>query len=197
MDSTVTVIGNITRDPELRFTKGGAGVCSISLAVNRRWQNRQSGEWDESVSFFDATLWGDLAENAAGSLEKGQRVIVTGRLEQQSWETNEGERRSRVVIVADEIGPSLRWATAKVTKTARKEDDRPVRSTAVEEPEGAKRVSGKYDFRQVADDLPAEEPESEKRASARPNGRLNRPAPARKRAPEPELDEDPYDEVPF
>jgi single-strand DNA-binding protein len=94
MDSTVTVIGNITRDPELRFTKGGAGVCTISLAVNRRWQNRQSGEWDESVSFFDATLWGDLAENAAGSLEKGQRVIVTGRAAEL------GDERGRTAVAS-------------------------------------------------------------------------------------------------
>ena len=118
--NTVTVIGNITRDPELRFTNTGQATATFGLAVNRRWQNRQSQEWEEATSFFDVVCWREMAENASESLEKGSRVIVTGRLEQRSWETPEGDRRSKIEIVADEIGPSLRWATAQVVRNERK-----------------------------------------------------------------------------
>jgi single-strand DNA-binding protein len=118
--NSVTVVGNITRDPELRFTPTGQARASFGLAVNRRWQNRQTQEWEEQTSFFDVTCWGDLGDNVSESLSKGSRVIVTGRLEQRSWETQEGEKRSRVEIIADEVGPSLRWATAQVTRTERK-----------------------------------------------------------------------------
>ena len=113
-DNTVTVVGNITRDPELRFTPGGAPVASFGLAWNRRDQN---GE--DVTSFFDVTCWRDLAENVAESLSKGARVVVYGRLEHRSWENQEGERRSKVEIIADEVAPSLRWATAEVTKNTR------------------------------------------------------------------------------
>lgn len=116
-DSTVTIVGNITRDPELRFTAGGKGIASFGLAVNRRWQ--QNGEWQEKVSFFNVTAWDTLGENIAASLTKGTRVIVTGRLEQREYETKEGEKRNVVEIVADEIGPSLRWARAEVERIAR------------------------------------------------------------------------------
>jgi single-strand DNA-binding protein len=119
-DNSITVIGNITRDPELRFTPTGQATASFGVAVNRRWQNRQTQEWDESTSFFDVVCWQSLADNVADSLSKGARVIVAGRLEQRSWETQEGEKRSKVEIVADEVGPSLRWATAKVDKNERK-----------------------------------------------------------------------------
>ncbi|MGH9245803.1 MAG: single-stranded DNA-binding protein [Acidimicrobiales bacterium] len=119
-DNTITLIGNLTRDPELRFTNSGQAQATLGLAVNRRWQNRQSGAWEERTSFFNVVLWGDLGENVAHSLPKGCRVIVTGRLEQRSWETENGERRSVVEVIADEIGPSLRWATAKVDKNERK-----------------------------------------------------------------------------
>ena len=118
-DSTVTVTGTLTRDPELRFTAGGQGVASFGVAVNRRYQ--KNNEWVEQTSFFNVTAWGTLGENAAASLTKGMRVIVTGRLEQRSYETQQGEKRSVVEIVADEIGPSLRWATAQVEKVARSE----------------------------------------------------------------------------
>jgi single-strand DNA-binding protein len=118
-DSTVTIVGNITRDPELRYTGSGRSVTTFGVAVNRRWQNRQSGEWEESVSFFNISAWGDLGENAAASCPKGTRVIVTGRLEQRSYETQQGEKRSVVEIIADEIGPSLRWAQATVNRTER------------------------------------------------------------------------------
>lgn len=118
-DSTVTVTGTLTRDPELRFTAGGKGVASFGVAVNRRYQ--KNNEWVEQTSFFNVTAWDSLGENAAASLTKGMRVIVTGRLEQRSYETQQGEKRSVVEIVADEIGPSLRWATAQVEKVARSE----------------------------------------------------------------------------
>lgn len=116
-DSVVTIVGNLTRDPELRFTAGGKGIASFGVAVNRRWQ--QNGEWQEKVSFFNVTAWDTLGENAAASLTKGTRIIVTGRLEQREYETKEGEKRNVVEIVADEIGPSLRWARAEIERISR------------------------------------------------------------------------------
>lgn len=118
-ENTVTVIGNITRDPELRFTNAGQGIATFGIAVNRRFQ--RNGQWEENTSFFNVTCWGQLGENVAQSLGKGARIIVTGRLDQRSWETQDGEKRSVVEIVADEVGPSLRWATVDVTKNERKE----------------------------------------------------------------------------
>lgn len=120
-DSAVTITGTLTRDPELRFTQGGRGTASMGVAVNRRYQ--QNNEWVEQTSFFNVVAWGSLGENVAASLVKGSRVIVTGRLEQRSYETQAGEKRNVVEIVADEIGPSLRWATAQVEKTTRTTDD--------------------------------------------------------------------------
>lgn len=119
--NNVTVVGNCTRDPELRFTAGGQAVASFGLAVNRRWQNRQTNEWEEAVSFFDVTCWAQLAENVAESITKGSRVIVSGRLDQRSWETQDGDKRSKIEIVADEIGPSLTYATAQVVRNERRE----------------------------------------------------------------------------
>ena len=118
-DNSVTVVGNLTRDPELRFTQSGRARAVLGIAVNRRWQNRQSGEWEEQVSFFNVVCWGDMAENVSESLSRGSRIIVNGRLEQRSWDTPEGDKRSVVEINADEIGPSLRWATAEVRRTER------------------------------------------------------------------------------
>jgi single-strand DNA-binding protein len=118
--NSVTVVGNVTRDPELRFTASGQATASFGLAVNRIWNDRQTIERKEAVSFFDVVCWREMAENASESLSKGARVLVTGRLEQRSWETPEGEKRSKIEIVADEIGPSLRWATAQVTKNDRR-----------------------------------------------------------------------------
>ncbi len=120
-DNTVTVIGNVTRDPELRFTPSGQAIATFGLAVNRRWQNRQTQEWEEQVSFFDVTCWAQLGQNVSDTLVKGSRAIVTGRLEQRSWETDQGDKRSKVEIIADEVGPSLRWATAEITKNERRE----------------------------------------------------------------------------
>jgi len=120
MSSNVTLIGNITRDPELRYTAGGQAIATFGLAVNRRWQNRQSQAWEESTSFFDVVCWGDLGTNVTDSLGKGDRVIVSGRLEQRSWETQDGEKRSKIEVVADEVGPSVRWAVARPEKTDRR-----------------------------------------------------------------------------
>ena len=119
----VSIVGNITRDPELRFTPSGQATATFGVAVNRRWQNRQTQEWEESTSFFDVVCWGQLAENAAQSLSKGSRVVVSGRLDQRSWETSERERRSKIEITADEVAPSLRWATAIISKNERRSPD--------------------------------------------------------------------------
>jgi single-strand DNA-binding protein len=119
--NNVTLVGNATRDPELRFTSSGQAVASFGLAVNRRWQNRQTQEWEEAVSFFDVTCWQQMAENVAESITKGSRVVVTGRLDQRSWETQDGEKRSKIEVVADEIGPSLRFATAQVVRNERRD----------------------------------------------------------------------------
>jgi single-strand DNA-binding protein len=118
--NTVTLVGNVTRDPEMRFTPSGQPTCTFGLAVNRRWQNRQTQEWEEATSFFDVVCWRELAENVTDSLKRGSRVLVTGRLEQRTWETQDGDKRSKIEINADEIGPSLRWASAVVTKNERK-----------------------------------------------------------------------------
>ncbi len=116
VDNTVTITGNATRDPELRFTNNGQPVAGVGVAVNRRWQDRTTNEWKEETSFFDVTSWGSLAENVAESVQKGTRVTVTGRLQQRNWETDEGDPRSKVDITADSVAIDLRWATAVVTK---------------------------------------------------------------------------------
>ena len=118
--NSVTLVGNVTRDPELRFTPSGQATASFGLAVNRRWQNRQTQEWEEATSFFDVVCWREMAENVSETLTRGARVIVTGRLEQRSWETAEGDKRSKIEVVADELGPSLRWATAQVVKNEKR-----------------------------------------------------------------------------
>lgn len=118
MSNNVTVVGNLTADPELRFTASGVAMVNLSVADSRRYQDR-NGEWQEDTSFFRGTCWRDLAENVAESLTKGARVIITARLKQRTWETKEGEKRNVVELDIQEIGPSLRWATATVTKTPR------------------------------------------------------------------------------
>lgn len=122
MSNNVTLIGNLVDDPELRFTPAGVAMAKIRLAVNRRWRG-QDGEWQEDTSFFTGTCWREQAEQVAESLQKGTRVIVTGRLQQRSWETEQGDKRSVVEIQIDEIGPSLRWATATVNRTQRQDGD--------------------------------------------------------------------------
>jgi single-strand DNA-binding protein len=120
-DNNVTLVGNITRDPELRFTQSGRAVATFGLAVNRRYQ--VNGEWQEQTSFFNVVAWGTLGENAAASLTKGTRVIVNGRLEQREYQTQQGEKRTVVEVNADEVAPSLRYATAQVERTSRGDGD--------------------------------------------------------------------------
>ena len=117
--TAVTVAGNLTRDPEIRYTREGQATTSLSVAVNRRWQNQQTKEWEESVSFFDVVCWRELAENVALSLTKGTRVVITGRLDQRSWETDDHTFRSKVEIVAEDIGASLRFATVDTHRVIR------------------------------------------------------------------------------
>lgn len=119
MSNHITLTGNATRDPEIRFVPSGAAVVNFGLACNRRWFDKQANEWTEEVAFFDIVCWRDLAENVAESVTKGTRLIVTGRMEQRSWETDNGEKRYKMEVIADEIGPSLRWATAQVSKNER------------------------------------------------------------------------------
>jgi single-strand DNA-binding protein len=120
--NSVTLIGNLVEDPELRFTPSGVALAKVRFAVNRRYQDRNN-DWQEETSFFGGTVWREMAEAVAESLTKGTRVIVTGSLEQRSWETQEGEKRSVIEVRIDDIGPSLRYATATVTKTTRREGD--------------------------------------------------------------------------
>jgi single-strand DNA-binding protein len=119
--NSITVSGNVTRDPELRFTPSGAGVASFSVAVNRSWQNRQTQEWEEQTSFFDVKCWAQLAQNVCDTLAKGSRVVVSGRLEQRSWDTEQGEKRYAFEIVADDVAVSLLYATADITRNERRE----------------------------------------------------------------------------
>ncbi len=115
--NSITLVGNLTRDPELRYTQGGRAVANFGMAVNRRYQ--VNGEWQEETSFFNVVAWAELGENAAASLSKGSRTIVFGRLQQRDYENREGEKRSVVEVVADDIGPSLRWAQATVERNER------------------------------------------------------------------------------
>ncbi len=117
--NSITISGNITRDPEMRYTPSGVSKLSFGVAVNRSWRNQQTQEWEEQTSFFNVVAWRQLAENAGASLAKGTRVVVSGRLEQRSWETEQGEKRSIVEVVADDIAPSLRFATAEIHKVER------------------------------------------------------------------------------
>jgi single-strand DNA-binding protein len=119
-DTVITVIGNLTADPELRFTQSGAAVANFTVASTPRTFDRQSGEWkDGEALFLRCNIWRQSAENVAESLTRGARVIVSGRLKQRSFETREGEKRTVVELEVDEIGPSLRYATAKVNKVSR------------------------------------------------------------------------------
>jgi single-strand DNA-binding protein len=119
-DTIITVIGNLTADPELRFTPAGAAVANFTVASTPRIFDRQSNEWkDGEALFMRCNIWREAAENVAESLSRGSRVIVTGRLKQRSYETREGEKRTVMELEVDEIGPSLKYATAKVTKASR------------------------------------------------------------------------------
>jgi single-strand DNA-binding protein len=119
-ENSVTLVGNLTDDPELRFTAQGAAVANFRIAVSKRIRDPQTNEWkDGDTSFFRINVWRQLAENVAESLTRGTRVIVTGTLKMRQWETQEGEKRSVVEVEATEVGPSLKWGTAKMEKTSR------------------------------------------------------------------------------
>jgi len=119
-DTTITVIGNLTDDPELRFTPSGAAVAKFRVASTPRFMDKTSNEWkDGEPLFLSCTVWRQAAENVAESLQRGARVIVSGRLKQRTYETREGEKRTVIELEVDEIGPSLRYATAKVQKMSR------------------------------------------------------------------------------
>jgi single-strand DNA-binding protein len=119
-DTIITVVGNLTADPELRFTPSGAAVANFTVASTPRIFDRQTSEWkDGDVLFMRCSIWREAAENVAESLTRGARVVVQGRLKQRSYETREGEKRTVVELEVDEIGPSLKYATAKVNKASR------------------------------------------------------------------------------
>jgi single-strand DNA-binding protein len=119
-ETTITVVGNLTSDPELRFTPSGASVASFTVASTPRMLDKATNEWkDGDALFLRCSVWRQVAENVAESLHRGDRVMVTGRLKQRSFETKEGEKRTVVEVDVDEVGPSLRYATAKVNKASR------------------------------------------------------------------------------
>jgi len=119
-DILITVVGNLTNDPELRFTPSGAAVASFTVASSTRVLDKQTNEWkDGDTTFLRCNVWRQYAENVAESLQRGMRVIVNGRLKQRSYETKEGEKRTVYEIEVDDVGPALRYATAKVTKVSR------------------------------------------------------------------------------
>lgn len=119
-ENTVTLVGNVTRQPELRFTASGLPVTEFGIAINNRRYNRDTQQYEDGdPKFFDISCWKDLAENVADCVEKGTRVTVTGRLDFRQWETEDGDRRSKVSVVADDVAVSLRWATVEVQRNDR------------------------------------------------------------------------------
>lgn len=119
-DNFVQIIGNVTRDPELRFTTGGTAVCSFGIAWTPRRRNPQTGEWEDGdTSFFNCSAWRDLGENIAASISKGMRVVVTGSVRSRDWEDRDGNKRTSIEIDVDDCAPSLRWAQAQVERTSR------------------------------------------------------------------------------
>jgi single-strand DNA-binding protein len=148
-DINITVVGNLTNDPELRFTSNGAAVASFTVASNSRYMDRTTNEWkDADPVFMRCNVWRQYAENVAESLTKGTRVIVTGRLKQRSYETREGEKRNVMELEVEDVGPALRNATAKVSKIGRTGDSTggtaaaPVTSTPADDPWATPAASG-------------------------------------------------------
>ena len=117
MSNSITVVGNLVEDPELRYTQSGTALANVRVASSRRFQDRNQ-EWQEETAFFRGTVWREMAEQVAESLHKGDRVIITGSIEQRDWEDNQGQKRSSLELRIQEIGPSLRWATAQVNRPA-------------------------------------------------------------------------------
>lgn len=137
-ETAITIIGNLTADPELRFTPSGAAVANFTVASTPRTYDKAAGEWkDGEALFLRCQIWREAAENVAESLVRGSRVIVTGKLKQRSFETREGEKRTVVEVEAEEIGPSLRYATAKVNKAHRSGASKPAQTQAKDDPWGS------------------------------------------------------------
>jgi len=131
-DTVITIVGNLVDDPELRFTPSGAAVAKFTIASTPRFLDKATNEWKQGDSLFlSCNVWRQVAENVAESLTRGMRVIVQGRLKQRSYETKEGEKRTVYEIEVEEVGPSLRWASAKVTKAARTSDGGRASASAV------------------------------------------------------------------
>jgi single-strand DNA-binding protein len=146
-ETIITVVGNLTADPELRYTQNGLAVANFTIASTPRTFDRQANDWkDGEALFLRASCWREFAEHVAGSLTKGSRVIATGRLKQRSYETKEGEKRTAIELEVDEIGPSLRYATAQVTRASggNAGGGRP-QSAVADEPWGAAPASGGAD----------------------------------------------------
>lgn len=137
-ETIITVVGNLTSDPELRYTQNGLAVANFTIASTPRSFDRASNDWkDGDALFLRASVWREFAEHVAGSLTKGSRVVATGRLKQRSYETKEGEKRTSIELEVDEIGPSLRYATAQVTRTSSSRDPRSAQDFASEAPQEA------------------------------------------------------------
>jgi single-strand DNA-binding protein len=145
-DTTITLAGNLTADPDLRYTQTGVAVTAFTVASSRRVYDTGSGQWkDGDTLFLRCSVWRDLAEHSAESLRRGMRVVVTGRLRQREYETTEGDKRTVYEIDADDVGPSLRWATAKVARTARDRAPHPAGDEdrwASPDPAGASAATG-------------------------------------------------------
>ena len=134
-ETVITVVGNLTSDPELRYTQNGLAVANFTIASTPRSFDRASNDWkDGDALFLRASVWREFAEHVAGSLTKGSRVIATGRLKQRSYETKEGEKRTSIELEVDEIGPSLRYATAQVTRTSSSREGSGSRGQVADEP---------------------------------------------------------------
>jgi single-strand DNA-binding protein len=137
-DTIITVIGNVTSDPELRFTQNGHAVANFTVASTPRYLDRQSGDWkDGEATFLRCNIWRQAAENLAESITKGARLIVQGRLKQRSFETREGEKRTVMELEVDEVGPSLRYATAKINKVSRGQGSGTSNGAPVDDPWGS------------------------------------------------------------
>jgi single-strand DNA-binding protein len=138
-DTVITIVGNLTADPELRFTPSGAAVASFTIASTPRSFDRASNEWkDGETLFLRCSIWRHAAEHASESLTRGMRVIAQGRLKQRSYETSEGDKRTIVELDVDEVGPSLRYATATVSRSQRASDDAPADDPWTQEPVGTR-----------------------------------------------------------
>lgn len=152
-DNHITIAGNLTADPELKYTAGGFALCKFTVAVNRRVKKGE--EWDEQVSFFGCTVWREAAEQFSASVVKGDRVIVAGRLEQRSWETDDGSKRSVVEIQVDEVGASLKSATAQIQRIKREQHQQGAQGRGAQ---GARQQNRQRPVADTRNDWPEEEP---------------------------------------